>query len=325
MRLKRRFYGTLIVTFMALVMVFVSGMTAYASDNTKGYLDYRVQRGDTLWLLSQRFGSSTGELKTLNTLESDSVSVNQFLYLPVTIQPTGIQYRVQSGDTLYLISLRVNRTVDAIRTASGLENVLLFIGQTLSLPLSRPGTTAYVVKPGDSLYVIAKSYQTTVDALVNYNYLPSTSLLAGQIIEIPTPLPSPTPASSQLNAYEQKVGDLVNAERSKNGLKPLQVNMQLAQVARLKSSDMRDKNYFDHQSPTYGSPFDMMKAFGITFSYAGENLAAGYQTPEAVMVGWMNSSGHRANILNPNYTQIGVGYVAGGSYGSYWTQEFISQ
>ncbi len=83
---------------------------------------------------------------------------------------------------------------------------------------------------------------------------------------------------------------------------------------------MHDKKYFDHTIPTYGSPFEMMTAFGISYSYAGENIAMGYATPQAVMDGWMNSPGHRVNILNANYPQIGVGYVADGSY---WTQEFI--
>ena len=83
---------------------------------------------------------------------------------------------------------------------------------------------------------------------------------------------------------------------------------------------MRDLRYFAHQSPTYGSPFDMMKAFGISFRYAGENIAYGYKTPAEVVRGWMNSEGHRANILNASFKEIGVGYSADGNY---WTQQFI--
>jgi uncharacterized protein, YkwD family len=134
------------------------------------------------------------------------------------------------------------------------------------------------------------------------------------------------PTSSQLSAFEKKVVDLTNQERTKAGLSPLKAdNAALSKMARDKSADMRDKNYFDHQSPTYGSPFDMMKKYGITYRAAGENIAAGQKTPEEVVNGWMNSPGHRANILNGNYTTIGVGYVSGGSYGSYWTQEFIGK
>lgn len=96
-------------------------------------------------------------------------------------------------------------------------------------------------------------------------------------------------------------------------------------MARIKSEDMRNRNYFDHQSPTYGSPFDMMKSFGVHFSYAGENIAAGQQTPQSVVDSWMKSPGHRANILKKDYTQIGCGVAVGGQYGYYWTQEFIRQ
>lgn len=131
-------------------------------------------------------------------------------------------------------------------------------------------------------------------------------------------------SNSEMNAFEQKVVDLTNQERTKAGLKPLKAdNSTLSKMARAKSQDMADKNYFDHQSPTYGSPFDMMKKYGITYKSAGENIAAGQKTPEEVVNGWMNSPGHRANILNASFTTIGVGYVKGGSYGSYWTQEFI--
>ena len=91
-------------------------------------------------------------------------------------------------------------------------------------------------------------------------------------------------------------------------------------MARYKSQDMRDNGYFSHNSPTYGTPFQMLSAFGLSYRTAGENIAKGYASPQAVVNGWMNSSGHRANILNASYTQIGVGYV---SRGNYWTQLFI--
>lgn len=137
---------------------------------------------------------------------------------------------------------------------------------------------------------------------------------------------NPPASNSQMNAFENQVVTLTNQQRVKAGLKPLKTdNATLSRMARDKSADMRDKNYFDHQSPTFGSPFDMMKKYGISYSYAGENIAAGQKTPEDVVNGWMNSPGHRANILNPNFTTIGVGYVSGGSYGSYWTQEFIGK
>ena len=122
--------------------------------------------------------------------------------------------------------------------------------------------------------------------------------------------------------YELEVIRLVNIERQKEGLQPLKENPELSRIAKIKSQEMKDKGYFSHTSPTYGSPFDMMKSFGITYTAAGENIARGQKTPAAVVQGWMNSSGHRRNIMNPNFTEIGIGCVTGGN-GPYWTQMFI--
>lgn len=130
------------------------------------------------------------------------------------------------------------------------------------------------------------------------------------------------PASSSVSAYEKEVVELTNAERKKQGLKPLTLDEKLSKVARTKSQDMKDNNYFDHNSPTCGSPFDMMKKFGITYRTAGENIAKGQKTPQEVVKAWMNSEGHRKNIMNPNFTHIGVGYVKDGNY---WTQQFIGK
>ena len=123
-------------------------------------------------------------------------------------------------------------------------------------------------------------------------------------------------------AFENKVLELVNAERAKNGLSALQMDESVRKVARVKSSDMSQNNYFSHTSPTYGTPFEMLKSYGISYKSAGENIAQGYTSPEAVVNGWMNSSGHRANILNASYTHIGIGYEANGNY---WTQMFIGK
>lgn len=134
--------------------------------------------------------------------------------------------------------------------------------------------------------------------------------------------PKQSQTASSVNAFEKKVVELTNAERQKQGLKPLVLDEALSKVAREKSLDMQRNKYFSHTSPTYGSPFDMMKKFGISFRTAGENIAMGQRTPEEVVNAWMNSSGHRQNILNPNFTHIGVGYVENGNY---WTQMFIGK
>jgi uncharacterized YkwD family protein len=115
----------------------------------------------------------------------------------------------------------------------------------------------------------------------------------------------------------------VNEQRAANGLKPLTANTQLTNTATLKSQDMAKLNYFDHTSPTYGSPFDMMKKYGISYRTAGENIAMGQTTPAQVMQGWMNSPGHRANILNASFTQIGVGIAKNAQGQLIWTQQFI--
>ena len=139
-----------------------------------------------------------------------------------------------------------------------------------------------------------------------------------------TPSEPDTPAQpddgASVLAYEQEVVTLVNAERAKYGLSALTLDETLCGYARVKSQDMHDQGYFSHTSPRYGSPFDMMRSFGVSYQYAGENIAMGYSSPADVVTAWMNSEGHRANILFENYTSIGVGYVADGGY---WTQWFI--
>ncbi|MCJ8013675.1 CAP domain-containing protein [Paenibacillus sp. KQZ6P-2] len=124
-------------------------------------------------------------------------------------------------------------------------------------------------------------------------------------------------AQKDSSQYAQQVLDLVNQERSKAGLSSLSMNDQLAKMAMAKAEDMYNNNYFDHNSPTYGSPFDMMKQYGITYNTAGENIAKGQTSPSQVMKDWMNSPGHKANILNNSYKNIGIAF-----YNNEWVQEF---
>ncbi|WP_270181495.1 CAP domain-containing protein [Alkalihalobacillus sp. CinArs1] len=127
---------------------------------------------------------------------------------------------------------------------------------------------------------------------------------------------------NELSQFEQEVVELTNAERQKAGLPALEVDTELSKVAQAKSEDMKANNYFAHNSPTYGSPFDMMDQFGVEYRTAGENIAKGQQTPEEVVNAWMNSEGHRKNIMNESFTHIGVGYV---EEGNIWTQQFIGK
>ncbi len=179
---------------------------------------------------------------------------------------------------------------------------------------SAVGLTHTVVK-GDTMWKLAVKYQVGTGEIISANpQITNPNLIyPGQVLNIPQ-------VESTVRSFEQEVIRLVNEQRANYGLKPLTENWELSRVARYKSQDMSDNRYFSHTSPTYGSPFQMMKNFGLSFRTAGENIAYGQRTPQAVVNAWMNSSGHRANILNSAYTQIGVGYVANGNY---WTQMFI--
>ena len=173
----------------------------------------------------------------------------------------------------------------------------------------------HTVVRGDTMWKLAVKYEVGTSEIIAANpQIKNPDLIyPGDRLVIPA-------LDTSVRAYEQEVIRLVNVERAKAGLKALTEDWELSRMARYKSQDMHDLRYFSHTSPTYGSPFDMMKAFGIRYHTAGENIAMGYRTPAAVVQGWMNSPGHRANILNASYTKIGVGYVASGNY---WTQHFI--
>ena len=181
--------------------------------------------------------------------------------------------------------------------------------------IANAANVTHTVVRGDSMWKIAVRYQVGISEILSANpQVANPNLIyPGQIINVPL-------TDSRVTAYEAKVIELVNDIRKDQGLSPLTANWELSRVARYKSQDMHDRRYFSHTSPTYGSPFQMMKNFGISYRSAGENIAKGYATPEAVVKGWMNSPGHRANILNKSFTHIGVGYVENGSY---WTQMFI--
>jgi uncharacterized YkwD family protein len=138
----------------------------------------------------------------------------------------------------------------------------------------------------------------------------------------PTPTQPSTQSTAGIGKFAMQVIDLTNVERKKNGLPPLKADAALSKVAQTKSNDMETKHYFSHTSPTYGSPFDMMRDFGVTYRTAGENIAMGQPTAQEVVNAWMNSEGHRKNILSPNYTNIGVGFT---QTGNYWSQMFIGK
>lgn len=201
-----------------------------------------------------------------------------------------------------------------------MKKKILIIASVMFVFLSRKAygqTLAYKVKTGDSMWKIAVKYEVGISEIISANpQIKNPALIyPGQVLNIPD--------ISDIKSFENEVIRLVNAERTKRGLIPLKANWQLSRIARYKSQDMINKNYFSHYSPTYGSPFSMIESFGIRFSAAGENIAMGQKTAAQVMNSWMNSPGHRANILSAAYTEIGTGVSKNKNGVYYWTQMFI--
>jgi len=125
-----------------------------------------------------------------------------------------------------------------------------------------------------------------------------------------------------IDQLEKQVVELVNIERVNHGLQPLTVNLNLVEIARIKSEDMYKNNYFSHDSPTLGCSFDMLKMSGIQYSHAAENIAKGQKNALIVVNSWLNSTGHMKNILGKEYTETGVG-LADIRGTPIWTQVFI--
>lgn len=196
------------------------------------------------------------------------------------------------------------------------------------------------VRSGDSLWRIAKRYKVDFEELCRLNrHLQDMDVIRPKD-RIRMPNGSQGAETDEVSTTDNithsdekvtqsgevaqalEVLELVNQERKRQGLKELVLSHELNGIATAKAEDMAEKGYFDHNSPTYGSPFEMLQQFGVQYKSAGENIAAGQKTSKQVMDDWMNSSGHRANILNSSYGQLGVGYVEGGAYGTYWVQLF---
>ena len=135
---------------------------------------------------------------------------------------------------------------------------------------------------------------------------------------------SSTSNTSSLSTDEKEVFDLINTQRTNNGLTALKLDTEALNVARIKAKDMVDNNYFSHNSPTYGSPFQMLNSFKVTYKTAGENIAGNSSNSGAVNA-WMNSSGHKANILNSSFNYTGIGVVKSSKYGKVYVQIFLGK
>nr|WP_312889211.1 CAP domain-containing protein [Desertibacillus haloalkaliphilus] len=175
-----------------------------------------------------------------------------------------------------------------------------------------PPFSHYKVSPGDSFWFIAQRYGLDYRELMRLNPdVEPRNMQVGEVIRL-------KPDAQHHSGFEGQVVQLVNQERAKQGLGSLTHRADLKNVAHKKAEDMINSNYFSHTSPNYGSPFDMMRTFGISYTTAAENIAKGQKTPQEVMNSWMNSPGHRQNILNGQFDSIGVGFYQGA-----WVQMFI--
>lgn len=181
----------------------------------------------------------------------------------------------------------------------------------------------YIVQvEGDYVGAVSKKYVKPIYPNANNNAATTTG--TGNSGSTGNAGNTGTATTASLSADEKEVFDLINKQRANNGLAALKVDIEVQKVARIKAKDMSDNNYFSHQSPTYGSPFDMLKSFKISYNTAGENIAGNSSNTGAVNA-WMNSSGHRANILNSSFNYTGIGVVSSSKYGKLYVQMFIGK
>lgn len=222
-----------------------------------------------------------------------------FLPVRLALEPLGAEF--DWNGTAQTITIRANEKV--IVLTIGAENALV---DGTAKPLAKPA----MLIDGRTLIPI-RFVAEELDYVVNWDDGTKTVFISSK-------------ADQEDIDFIERVLELVNEERAKEGAKPLVLDEDLCAVAAMHSEDMIARNFFDHENPDGASPFDRMKAYGISYMAAAENIAAGQTTPEQVMDSWMNSPGHRKNILNNAYGKIGIGIAMGGEYRIYWTQCFIN-
>ena len=165
--------------------------TAQSDESETGdTISYKVVSGDSLYSIARKYNTTVDEIKSLNNLTSNLLNIGQTLKIPSpSTSTTGtnyITYKVVSGDSLYSIAKKYNTNVNTIKTLNNLTSNLLSIGQILKIPSSGTNYTTYTVVSGDSLYSIARKYNTTVDKIRTLNNLTSNILSIGQILKIPS-------------------------------------------------------------------------------------------------------------------------------------------
>ncbi len=256
--------------------------------------------------------------KTANSNSSTLKTINKNTAIIVYSTTSGKYSKAKySGKTGWILKSKVkdSKTITTTSKATIKYTTIKQNDNTLE-----KGTTKVVQKGSNGSQTITYKKTYKNGKLISTKKISSkvTKKAVNQIIKVGT-------KESKATKYAAEIVRLVNLERQKENLAPLKNLNTLSKVAEIKSKDMRDKNYFNHNSPTYGSPGDMVKKFNISFTMLGENIAAGQTTPASVVKSWMDSPGHKANILNARYTHIGIGYAEGGSWKHYWTQLFLKQ
>lgn len=199
-----------------------------------------------------------------------------------------------------------------MKTAKRFLVLLLTLTLVIAFTVSASATDHRVVS-GDTMWKISRSYGVSLNSLINANpQIKNPSLIyPNDIIYVPD--------GKGVSDTAAAVLELTNNYRAQNGRKALSLDAQLCRVARAKADDMAQRGYFSHTSPTYGSPSDMLKSFGVSYRYMGENIAKGYTDARGVVNGWINSAGHRENILNRSFGKMGLGYNAAAKT---WVQIF---
>ncbi|WP_338778661.1 CAP domain-containing protein [Metabacillus sp. FJAT-52054] len=258
------------------------------------YFQEIIKSGD-LYLMNDAYDSYSAQIaeaeKAIGRVSGQRTRENllkQYIR-PAKIAKERVIYEISEYRLIYKIGLNLTRGAS---------------GSTDIAKLSRLSERAAAIKA-------AGKYEAIPAVAGNYLRAAESSLKKKTYVKVDA-------KSRGISQLEYEVFLLTNFERVKNKLSIYTLNMKLSGVARKKSEDMYSKNYFNHTSPTYGSPFDMMQKFGVNYGYAGENIAKGYTGAHDVVKGWMNSPGHRANILKKEFAQIGTGYKE-----KYWTQMFI--
>lgn len=186
--------------------------------------------------------------------------------------------------------------------------------------------TAYTVKRGDTLWNIALQFEIGLDKIIDHNaqILNPNLIFPGQMITIPSALVRKNEMMS-LSNNEKEILKLTNSKRQELGLQPLILDESLTKAARQKSIDMMEKQYVSHISPTYGDSRNMLKTFNLSYVQVKESIGAGFGSPGEIFSLWMNTSVNQANMLDKMSTHIGIGYVAGGLHGHYWTVLIIQR